>query len=124
MRNDAKGGRLQIGIPGRLQIGMHGRLRLNPHIVNQAVQNRVTEGGIADDVVPGFHGNLAGDNRRCATMAIVEDLQQVAPFGRVENRQAPVVEQEELRAPQRLEQATRPSPRASASASKRRGTRW
>lgn len=75
-------------------------------IVNEAVQNCVTEGGIADDVMPVFHGNLAGDDGRCATMAIVEDLQEVAPFGRVENRQAPVVEQEELNAPQRLEQAT------------------
>jgi hypothetical protein len=28
--------------------------------------------------------------------AIIEDLQKVAPFGRIENRQAPVVEDEEL----------------------------
>ncbi len=74
-------------------------------IVNEAVQNRVTEGGIADDVVPGFHGNLARDDGRCATMAIVEDLQEVAAFGGAENRQAPVVEDEELNAPACLEQA-------------------
>ena len=32
-------------------------------------------------------------------MAIIEDLQKVAPFGRIEYRQAPVIEDEELNAP-------------------------
>lgn len=60
-------------------------------IVNEAVKNRVAERGIPDYVVPVFHGDLAGDDGRCATMAIVEDLQEVAALGRGENRQAPVV---------------------------------
>jgi hypothetical protein len=45
-------------------------------------------------------------------MAIIKELQKVAPFGRIENREPPVVEDEELNAP-----------RARASASNRRGTR-
>ena len=68
-------------------------------IVNEAVQDRVAEGGVTDDVVPMFDGDLAGDDGRGATMAIIKDLQKVAPFGRIENRQAPVVEDEELNAP-------------------------
>ena len=63
-------------------------------------------------------------------MAIIKELQKVAPFGRIENRQPPVVEDEELNATDGFEQAaiadsgalTRPTsntrtPRASSKAS-------
>ena len=66
---------------------------------------RVAEGGVTDDVVPMFQGDLAGDDGRCATMAIIKELEKVAPFGRIENRQAPVVEDEELNATDGFEQA-------------------
>src|SRR5438132_4953203 len=74
-------------------------------VVNEAIQNGVAEGGIAYDVVPVFHGDLAGDDGRSAAMAIIEDFQKIAALGGTENRQAPVVEDEELNAPERLEQA-------------------
>ena len=74
-------------------------------VVNEAVQDGVAEGGVTDDVVPMFDGDLAGDDGRGATMAIIKDLQKVAPFGRIENRQAPVVEDEELNAADGFEQA-------------------
>src|SRR5450755_841414 len=38
-------------------------------------------------------------------MAIIKDLQKVAPFGRIEYRQAPVIKDEELNAPEGFEQA-------------------
>ena len=38
-------------------------------------------------------------------MAIIEDLQQVTPFGRTENRKAPVVEDQELNPADGFEQA-------------------
>ena len=68
-------------------------------IVNEAVQDRVAEGGVADDVMPMFHGDLAGDDSRCTTMAIIEDLQEIAPFGGIENRQAPIIKNEKLNVP-------------------------
>ena len=74
-------------------------------IVNKAVQDRVAEGGVTYDVVPMFDGDLAGDDGRGATMAIIKDLQKVAPFGRIENRQAPVIKDEELNATDGFEQA-------------------
>src|SRR5258707_10860390 len=74
-------------------------------VVNEAVQDRVAEGGVADDVVPMFDGDLAGNDGRGATMAIIKDLQKVAPFGRIENRKAPVVEDQELKAADGFEQA-------------------
>ena len=38
-------------------------------------------------------------------MAIIKELQKVAPFGRIENREPPVVEDEELNATDGFEQA-------------------
>lgn len=93
-------------------------------VVNEAVQDRITERGIADDVVPVRHGDLAGDDCGSAAMAIVEDLQEVATLRRIEDRQAPVVEDKELNAPERLEQAAIASVATrQGSASNRRGTR-
>ena len=68
-------------------------------IVNEAVQDCVAEGGVAYDVMPMFDGDLAGDDCRGTPMAVVKDLQKIAPFGRIENRQAPVIKDEELNAP-------------------------
>src|SRR5665647_387936 len=74
-------------------------------VVNEAVQDGVAQGGIADNFVPMFDGDLAGDDGRGATVAIIQDLQKVAPFGRIENRKAPVIEDQELNAADGFEQA-------------------
>ena len=73
--------------------------------MNEAIQDGVAEGGVADNVVPMFDWDLAGDNGRGATVAIIKDLQKVAPFGRIENRKAPIVEDEELNPAEGFEQA-------------------
>lgn len=75
-------------------------------VVNETIQDGVAEGWVADNVVPMFDGDLAGDDGGGATVAIIEDLQKVAPFGRIKNRKAPVIEDQELNAADGLEQAT------------------
>ena len=72
--------------------------------MNKAIQDGVAEGGVADNVVPMFDGDLASDDGRGATVAIIKDLQQVAPFGLVENRKAPVIEDQQLNAAEGFEQ--------------------
>jgi hypothetical protein len=74
-------------------------------VVNEAIQDGVAQSGVADDIVPMFDGDLAGDDGRGATVAIIEDLQKVAPFGRIENRKAPVIEDQELNPADGFEQA-------------------
>ena len=59
--------------------------------MNEAIQDRVTESGIADDLVPVFHGHLACGDNRCASMAIIENLEELAPLEPIENRQAPMM---------------------------------
>ena len=55
-------------------------------IVNEAVEDGVGDGRVADDVMPMFDGDLAGDDRRATAMAVVNDLEKIAPFGGIENR--------------------------------------
>ena len=94
-------------------------------VVDEAVEDGVGDGGIADDLVPVLDGHLAGDDGRAAPVPVVDDLQQVAALLGGQGREAPIVEDQQLDARQALEQpGERPSPRASASASNSRGTRW
>ena len=72
--------------------------------MNEAIEDRIAECGVPYNVVPMFDGDLTGDDGRGTTMAIIEDLQKVAPLGRIEYRQAPVIEDEELNAPDGFEQ--------------------
>ena len=75
-------------------------------VVDEAVQDGVSQGGIAYDVVPVFDWNLTGDDGRSSTVAIVEYFQKVAPFGRSEDGQAPIIENEKLNASEGFEHAS------------------
>src|SRR2546430_5407282 len=61
-------------------------------VVDEAVEDGVGDGWVADDVVPVFDGKLAGDDGRSASVPIVHDVEQVAaPLGGHWG-EAPVVE--------------------------------
>lgn len=57
-------------------------------VVDQAIEDRVRECGVTDDIVPVVEGELAGDQRRPATIAVFEDFEEVAPFAITEGRSA------------------------------------
>lgn len=65
---------------GLLSHAFSGKLKA-VSVVNEAIQDRIAQGWVADDVVPMFDGDLAGDDGGGTTVAIIEDLQKVAPFG-------------------------------------------
>ena len=46
-------------------------------VVEDPVEDGVSEGGVADNVVPVFDGELGGENGSSAGVAIVEDLEQI-----------------------------------------------
>ena len=50
-------------------------------VMDEAVQDGIGQGRIADGLVPVLHRELAGDNRGAAAVAVFEDFQQVASFG-------------------------------------------
>ena len=64
-------------------------------VVEESVEDGVAEGGIADDVVPVLDGDLAGEQRAAAGVAVVEDLEEVVPSLSRERGEPPVVEDEE-----------------------------
>ena len=74
-------------------------------VVDEAVEDGVGEGRIADHLVPLLDRDLAGDEGRAAAVAVLEDLQEVDALGLGEDRQAPVVEDKQIDARQGLEQA-------------------
>jgi len=68
--------------------------------VDQAVEDGVGDGGVADHLVPGGDGVLTGDEDGAAGLPVFEDLQEEAVLVRFEVHESPVVDEEELDASQ------------------------
>src|SRR5271166_6101485 len=73
-------------------------------VVDDAVENGVGQGGVADQVMPAIERDLAGDQGGAAAVAILDDFQQVAPLLWAERLQSPVVEDQQLHPAQRPHQ--------------------
>ena len=70
-------------------------------VVDNAVEDGVGVGRVANDLVPFVDQNLAGQDGRAAAIALFEDLIEVATGPGVERFQAPIVEDQELHAVER-----------------------
>lgn len=66
-------------------------------VVDDAIQNCVSDRGITDRVVPGLHWYLTGDDGRGESVTILEDLEQVSPFGVTEYSETQVVQDQNAR---------------------------
>ena len=58
--------------------------------VNDAIEDRVSQGWIADNLVPAADGDLAGDQQRPFPFPVVDDLQQVPSLLGVQRLGTPV----------------------------------
>ena len=67
-------------------------------VVDEAVEDGVGVGRVADDLVPFVDGDLAGKEGRAAAVAFFEDLVEVAAGAGVEGIETAIVEDEELSA--------------------------
>ena len=56
--------------------------------MDEPVEEGIGEGRVADDVMPGVDGQLAGDDGGGAAVSVLEDLEQVAAFVRGEGGEA------------------------------------
>src|SRR5579884_2006955 len=63
--------------------------------VNDAVEDRVTERGIGDHLVPFTDRDLAGDQQRAAVVAVIDNLEQVTALLGIERLWSPVVDDQE-----------------------------
>ena len=66
-------------------------------VVDEAVEDGVGVGRVADHLVPFVDGELAGDDGGAAAVAFFEDLEEIVAGAGVERFEAPVVEDEEMR---------------------------
>ena len=66
-------------------------------VVDDAVEDGVGDGRLADDVVPSVDGDLAGDEGSAVAVAFLDDLQQIAPLVGSERLKPPIVEDEQPR---------------------------
>ena len=64
-------------------------------VLNEPVEDGIAEGGLADHVVPVFQRQLAGDQGGATSVAVLEDLEQVAALWIGERGEPEVVEDEE-----------------------------
>ena len=74
-------------------------------VMDEAIQDGVSQGGIADGVVPVLDRELAGDDGGAAAMAIFEDFQQIASLRWGEDGQTPVVQDQKVQFGDGLEHA-------------------
>lgn len=74
-------------------------------VVNEAVEDRVGVGGIGDDFMPAVHGKLRRDDRRAAAVSLFEDFEEIMAGAGVEGFEAEVVEDQEIGAPERAQDA-------------------
>ena len=65
-------------------------------MVQQAVQDGIGNGGVADDGVPVFDWALAGDDGGSFPIAVLDDFEQVVALGIVKRSEEQIVEDEEL----------------------------
>jgi hypothetical protein len=61
-------------------------------VVEKAIADGVGQRGLAEVVVPLGGGELAGDDRRAAAVAVFEDLEQVSALLILDGGEAPIVE--------------------------------
>lgn len=60
-------------------------------VVDEAVEDGVGVGWIADDIVPFVDRELAGDDRGSSSMAFFKNFQQVMSSGGIERFETPIV---------------------------------
>src|SRR5258708_38781757 len=65
-------------------------------VVDEAIEDCVGDGGVADDFVPAIDGQLAGDDDRTSFISVLDDLEQVAALIGVERLRSPVVQNEQI----------------------------
>ena len=72
--------------------------------MEESVADGISNGWIAEVVVPLGHRELAGPDRRAEAVAVFHDLEQVPPFHVMDGREPPVVEHQDVGAGEAGEQ--------------------
>src|SRR6266446_1705508 len=63
--------------------------------MDDAVENGVSQGGIANDFMPAIGRELAGDQQGSPVVAIVDDLEQITTLFGIERFRPPIVDDQQ-----------------------------
>ena len=74
-------------------------------VVDDAIENGVSVGGIADQLMPFVDWDLAGDDRGSPTVAFFEDFEEVVAGCSIERIEPPIIEDEKLHTAERPQEA-------------------
>lgn len=77
--------------------------------VDDAVQDRIAEGGVADEIMPTIDGNLAGDQQGALLVAVIDDFEQIPALLGGERLRPPVIDDQQLCAFQGCEHPGQPA---------------
>ena len=65
-------------------------------VVDEAVEDGVSDGGIGDDLVPMLDWHLTGDDGRSALVAIIDDFEEITTLVAGERGEAPIIKDEQV----------------------------
>ena len=71
-------------------------------VVDNSVQDGISDGGVPEALVPVFYRQLGGYQRGRTLGTVLKHFQQIAGFRWLEVGKAPVIEDEQLSFPERL----------------------
>jgi hypothetical protein len=74
-------------------------------IVDDAIEDGIGVGGIADEFMPFVDGNLAGDDGGSSAISFFEYLKEIVTGRGIEGLQAPIVEYQQLDTAERSQDA-------------------
>ena len=77
--------------------------------MDDAVENAVGQGGIANHLMPAIDRDLAGDEQGSSVVAIVDDLEQIAALLGVERFRPPIIDDQQAGAFERAHQPRQPT---------------
>src|SRR5687768_12158210 len=69
-------------------------------IVDEPIQDRIGNGGVADNLVPALDRDLAGHDGGASFIAVFDDLEQITPLIVIELLGPPIIENEKIHAGQ------------------------
>jgi hypothetical protein len=65
-------------------------------VVDDAIEDGVGKGRVADDLVPALDRQLAGDDDRAGVVAVLDNLQEIAALFGIELLWSPIIEDEKI----------------------------
>lgn len=77
--------------------------------MDDAVENGVSQGRIANDLMPAIGGELAGDQQGSPLVAIVDDLEQITTLFGIERFRPPIVDDQQAGTFERGHQPRQPT---------------